>query len=192
MSARLIVITGGPGTGKTSLIEALAERGWASVPEAAIEVIGELNEEMGLERQKEWRHAHRGEFQGRVLARQRELEEAALASGESVVFLDRSRVDGLAYCRYFNENPPPELVRAAGEIRFDDVVWLEQLRTFPERAATGRTSDRTASIALGSEIATVYAELGFELLRLEDRPLAERTDLLLQQLGLPQAPVESI
>ena len=188
MSARLIVITGGPGTGKTSLIEALAERGWATVPEAAIEVIGELNAEMGLERQKEWRHANRSEFQARVLARQKTLEGAALDSEEPVAFLDRSRLDGLAYCRYFDEAPPAELVQAADEVRYDDVVWLEQLGVFPDRGATGRTSDRDASIALGDEIATVYEERGYELLRLPDGPLPDRVDRLLRELGLPDRP----
>lgn len=190
-SPRLVVVSGGPGTGKTSLIEELARRGFATVPEAAIEVIAELNRELGLEEQKRWRHAHRREFQERVLARQLELEQRAAASDAQVVFLDRSRIDGLAYCRHFDEEPPPELVRAAAGARYDDVVLLAQLATFPDRAGTGRTSDRAASVALGRVIERVYTELGYRPLVLPDAPLVERADDLLRKLDLPARPGES-
>jgi len=187
-SPRLVVVTGGPGTGKTSIIEALAARGFATVPEAAIEVIAELNAELGLEEQKRWRQEHRREFQERVLERQLALEERAAASDADVVFLDRSRIDGLAYCSHFGQELPDALRRAARAARYDDVVLLEQLATFPERSGTGRTSGREASIALGGAIETVYRELGYEPIWLADGTVAERTDELLRILGLPRGP----
>ena len=44
-----VVVTGGPGSGKTTLVEALAARVYATVPEAGIQVIEALNREPGLE-----------------------------------------------------------------------------------------------------------------------------------------------
>ena len=44
-----VVVTGGPGSGKTTLVEALGRRGYATVPEAAIQVIEAKNAELGVE-----------------------------------------------------------------------------------------------------------------------------------------------
>jgi predicted ATPase len=44
-----VVLTGGPHSGKTTLIEELRRRGQRVVPEAALALIEELNAAMGVE-----------------------------------------------------------------------------------------------------------------------------------------------
>ena len=51
LRARLIVLTGGSGVGKTTLVESLAARGYPIVPEAAMQVIDALNGLVGPEKQ---------------------------------------------------------------------------------------------------------------------------------------------
>ena len=183
----LVVITGGPASGKTTLVEAFAARGYATVPEAAIQVIAELNEELGLEEQKAWRLANRRAFQLRVLARQVELEGRALEmSAGRVVFLDRCRIDGLAYCRHFDEPAPEELVASVGEVHYDRVFLLDTLPVVEDRSATGRTSDRAASLAIRATIEEVYVELGYEPIRVPVAPVEERLDGIAEALGLPK------
>ena len=58
-----IVITGGPYSGKTTLIEELEDRGCNVLHEAAIELIKELNDKFGVAGQKAWREKHFSEFQ---------------------------------------------------------------------------------------------------------------------------------
>ena len=180
----MIVVTGGPGSGKTTLVEEMAKLGYATAPEAAIQVIAELNERLGVDEQKVWRREHRTEFQLSILRRQVEIEERLLEEAPEVAFLDRGRLDGLAYCRFFGEPVPEELARLAPQGRYDRVLLLDTLSRFEDRAATGRTSDRAQSIALQGALAEVYREAGFEPLTVPELPVPERVRFVLDALGL--------
>src|SRR5687767_4462428 len=94
-----VVVTGGPHSGKTTLLHALAERGCRTVPESALQVIDELNERFGVAGQVEWRKSNRLEFQEMIAARQLALEAAVDESDPRPVFFDRGLHDGLAYCK---------------------------------------------------------------------------------------------
>lgn len=176
---RLIVITGGPGSGKTTLIQALAARGHAIVPEAAIQVIEELNAERGVDGQRAWRRANLRAFQQRVLQCQERFEDEARASDAERVYLDRSRMDGLAYYRHFGETPPAELLASIDSVRYDAVFLLDTLAHFDERGASGRSSDRAESIALRDRLLQVYRDYGYEPVFVPERSIEERVEFVL-------------
>ena len=79
MTADFIVISGGPCSGKTTVIDALAERGHATIPEAATELIRDPAFD-------QLRTAPR-EFQLQVLLRQleNEIERCVALSGDADV-----------------------------------------------------------------------------------------------------------
>ncbi|MEX1024371.1 MAG: ATP-binding protein [Planctomycetota bacterium] len=180
-TTRRIAVTGGPGSGKTTLVAALAARGFRTVPEAAIEVIRELVAEHGNEGQREWRRKHGARFQARILARQTAAEEA-LGAEAGPVFLDRGRHDGLAYCRYRKDVPPDELLPALEGWRYDAVFLLATLTEFADRRATGRTSTRADSIGLGGTLAAVYAEFGMRPFVVPEASVEERVAIVLARL----------
>jgi predicted ATPase len=82
------VITGGPGIGKTTIIELLAMKGYKIVPEAARMIIEE--EKLVESDAVPWKNLQL--FQEKVAARQLELE--SVVKGD-VIFLDRGIIDGL-------------------------------------------------------------------------------------------------
>ena len=58
----VVVLTGGSGVGKTTLIDRLASLGFGTVPEAAMQVIDSLNTLLDPEQQLAWRSTHKTAF----------------------------------------------------------------------------------------------------------------------------------
>ncbi|MDF1799096.1 MAG: ATP-binding protein [Planctomycetota bacterium] len=176
-----VVITGGPCSGKTTVIEALAARGFRVVPEAAIEVIAELSERLGVEGQKRWRSEHREAFQVLIIEKQAVLEAAA-SGGVGPLFHDRGRLDGLGYCRAFGAPVPPEVEAGCRELPYDRVFLLDTLSDFDGRAATGRTSDRERSLMIRDELMRTYTEYGLPPVFVPETSVEERLELILADL----------
>lgn len=97
------VITGGPGTGKTVLIDLLAKRGHNTVPEAAKDIIDEgLAKGLRISDIRGDEHAWQAKILQRILA-----NEAATPT-EQLTFFDRGAQDGLAHLSYYNLTPRAE------------------------------------------------------------------------------------
>ncbi len=98
-----VVLTGGPCSGKTTLINALEKLNYSCLHEAALMVIKQLNNEMGVAEQEAWRKTHPLLFQQRIDQMQISLEKLSY-DPSSLFILDRSRIDTLAYIEYSHEN----------------------------------------------------------------------------------------
>jgi predicted ATPase len=180
--ARLVVVTGGPYSGKTTLVRALAGRGFATVPEAAIDVIGTLNDGMGLEEQRAWRRDHLLEFQQMVFELQVQREEA-LGPRPGTVFLDRGIADGIAYCENAGIEPPARFRDRAVASGYAHAFVLETLEGFETRSTTGRMSRREDSLRIGRLIAGAYRSIGVAVTLVGGLPVEQRLDLVLETLG---------
>ena len=126
-----IVLTGGPGSGKTRIATLLAERHperFVAVPEAATQIYALLNT-----RWDRLDAVGRRDVQRRIYNLQLEQEAALrnmLASTrrpDPVLILDRGTVDGSAYwpdgpADYWREL---RTTQAAELARYDVVIWLE-------------------------------------------------------------------
>jgi predicted ATPase len=123
---KLVVVTGGPGAGKTALLE-LARRHFCEhvvvLPEAASIVFGG-----GFPRRSDvaWTKA----AQRAIYHVQRELERAAVTDHPAVILCDRGTLDGVAYWPDGAESWAAELgtTIACEQARYSAVV---QLRTPP-------------------------------------------------------------
>jgi predicted ATPase len=180
-----VVITGGPGAGKTALVDALAQRGHATVPEAATLVLSELNERLGLEGQRAWRRENPAEFQVLVVRRQAKLEAEARPGTDGLVFLDRGWIDGLAYCRFFHVPFPPELNEPEGLGRYDRVFLLETLskESFQRVSHTGGLRDEDYSRTIQEVLESTYRQHGYEPIPVPEMPIQQRADLVLQHVS---------
>ena len=180
--------------GKTTLINRLDELGYATVPEAAMQVIDVLNGLIGPEQQLAWRTAHKAAF-GALLGAIAVAQEARAASSEaSVVFLDRSILDNLGYARVRGYDPPnfltasviSSVVARIRQVFVLDVLASNQAELEVRNAETGRATDPQGSRHVSSVMHDVYASLGCRTEWLPDLPVEQRLQRLLQESGAPR------
>ncbi|MBW2261310.1 MAG: ATP-binding protein [Deltaproteobacteria bacterium] len=181
--ARLVVVTGGPFSGKTTLVGVLAGRGFATVDEAAIDVIGTLNGTMGVQGQRSWRRSHPLEFQQMVFELQVHREEA-LEPHLGPVFLDRGIADGIAYCANAGIGHPSTFRDRAIASGYGHAFVLETLEGFETRGTTGRMSCREDSRRIAGLIADAYRSIGVPVTLVGRMPVEERLELVLGIAGV--------
>lgn len=183
--ADLIVVTGGSWSGKTSVINALADRGHQVLPEAAYEVIAELVQRHGMEGQIQWRRTHPVDFQRLISERQYAREGVARRSPSKFVFCDRGLLDGVAYCRLAGVDWPADLQAQAASAWYAHVFVMATLSDFDLRADTGRVHTEEDSIRAASLLYDTYRSQAADITRVPEAPGADRADLMLRTLGLP-------
>ena len=183
MASRLVVITGGPGSGKTSLVGYLGSMGYATVPEAAIQIIDERNQALGVPGQIAWRQRHPNEFQRLVVERQVALEAACRMAAGEFGFCDRGRPDALAYAALVGVELDRDIRALVEGQRYLQVFVLDTLACFEERPATGRTSDRQRSVRIRDLLEAAYRSLGYAPCRVPELSIADRASLVLSKLG---------
>jgi len=124
----LYVITGGPGTGKTSLINLLMENNIHVVPEAAARIIEEEKKAKKPEKERivPWNADKRQEFQKKVFEMHSDdLKKISPETEKS--FLDRSYIDNIAYHSYYGLTAKEEIIHAAKSCNYEKVYILDRL-----------------------------------------------------------------
>ena len=174
MNTKPFVITGGPGVGKTTVIEILRKRGYRVVDETAREII-EREMAKGSE-VLPWKDLQ--EFQAQVFLRQSEKENVVLDLSEPV-FLDRSIIDGYAYCVLGKVTPSPEIVHLSPG-RYAKVFLLDRL---PEYVTDGsRIEDHQFAKDIHAEIFKVYTDFGYEVVHVPVLEPEQRVDFIIKHL----------
>jgi predicted ATPase len=180
--AHLHVITGGPGSGKSTLIEALAARGFATMPEAGRAIIREEVATGGVA--LPW--ADRMAFAERMLAFEIKSYRAAATLNRPVVF-DRGVPDVVGYLRVSGLPVPPRIERAARDYRYHRKVfvaphWPEIFTNDAERKQAPDEAEAT-----WHAMVEVYSALGYELVELPRVPVAERVAFVCAAVASPDA-----
>jgi predicted ATPase len=174
----LFVITGGPGSGKSTLIAALAGRGFRTMPEAGRAII---QDQVGIGGQAlPW--SDRSGFAELMLSwEMRSYREALRLSGP--VIFDRAVPDVLGYLRLSNLPIPSHVERAARMFRYHPRVFIappwpeifgpdeERKQSFEEAQATYEAMTET------------YSGLGYDLVPLPLDSVEQRVECVLAAIG---------
>ncbi len=162
---RKFVLTGGPSTGKTTLVQALKQEGHQVMEEVARQIMeSEKINYMSLSRME------RMNFQIKVFIKQLELE--GRLSKQKAAFLDRGIPDCIAYCRLGGFDPPRELVEASKRNRYDKVFLLQMLPDYETDSI--RKEDAETARKIHNHIRDVYKELGYEVIEIPPVSVRER------------------
>lgn len=174
---QFFVLTGGPGSGKTTLIEALAAEGYATAPEAGRNIIQDQVTVGGAA--LPWRD--KTLFAELMLAW--ELRSHHTASGlTGPVFFDRGVLDTLAYLRLSGLAVPAHMEKAAEHFRYNRRVfiappWPEIFSQDAERKQDLDEAKRTFDA-----LADTYPRYGYELITLPRTSVEERLAFILEEL----------
>jgi predicted ATPase len=170
-------ITGGPSSGKTSVIEELAHRGYAIQNEVARELIEEcLRRGQLLTEIRD--PAHVQHLQRRILklklAREKGLDR------ETLVFTDRGTPDSIAYFRLAKMDTE-EAVVASKIFRYRAVFLFDRLTKFTKDGV--RVEDEQQALEIERMLEADYKALGYEVTRVPVLSIPERADFILRHLG---------
>jgi predicted ATPase len=174
-----VVLTGGPGSGKTSLLEALAQAGYEVEPEAGRAIIGEEQKRGG--EALPWRD--------RALFAQKMLDHDIAAHGRSrrngrLTFHDRGVPDVVGYLTLCKLPVSKEADQAARTLRYHPRVfiappWPEIFGQDAERRQDFEEAERTFAAMV-----RVYPNYGYELVELPKATIAERVAFVLDRIDL--------
>ncbi len=165
----MIVITGGPSVGKSTLINELRNTGFPVVPEQATEIIKEG---------KILPWENRDLFQREVLRRQIEAE-APYRNSRKTVFVDRGIFDGEAYYKC-DGLEPPKTFKELDDMHYSQVLLLEPLGVFVSDGI--RFENMEFTVRITKVLYDVYSERGFEVIRIPADSIANRMQLALDSI----------
>lgn len=179
LKPKIITITGGPGTGKTSVIKALMDSNHLCYDEISRQVTLKAREE-GID---QLFLTNPLLFSEKLLEGRTHQFLQAKKEKESVVFLDRGIPDVLAYMDYIDDTYPKAFIEACETHKYDAVFMLP-----PWEAIFTSDSERyenfSQSKIIHQHLAKTYKKFGYKLLEVPFGTVAERVNFILQTLDL--------
>jgi len=163
-----LIISGGPGSGKTAVINALAARGEMCCPEVSREIIREQTTRGGSA--VPWQNL---EAFARECSR-RMLSQLSTCGAARRTFLDRGLPDLIGYLRCAGCAVPEVLQTSAQHytpLVFVAPPWREIYVNDAERPQS-----YAQAVTLGDHIRRAYEELGFEIVDLARESVAARVE----------------
>ncbi len=174
-----IVLIGGPGTGKTSVLNELEKRGFYSMPE--------ISREVTLKAQKEGIDqlflAQPLLFSQLLLDGRIQQFIDAEKSKKELVFFDRGIPDVFAYMDYFKTTYPASFIEKSKQHRYDAVLlfspWKEIYISDNERYESFEQA-----VEIDLFLKKSYQKLGYKIIEIPFGSIAERTNYILNLLNI--------
>lgn len=169
------VVTGGPSTGKTTLLSELAKHGFTIVPEAARTLIdkaiqsGQTVESLRKDEQK---------FQEDVAQLKAEIEQNL--DPNTPTFFDRGMQDTIAYLEQNNLSIKPWVYDYMQHSSYKKVFILEPLSTFQKDYARTETSQFTTEIH--QKLIDAYSAYGMQPIIVPAMPVEQRVNFVLENV----------
>jgi predicted ATPase len=168
------VITGVPSSGKSTLIDQLADRGFQTVPEAGRQCV---ERELARGRTMDEIRENMAALQIAIKNRQLEVEHGLPA--DDLLFLDGAVPGCLAWSRAYGLNPN-EILAECFHHRYATVFILDPL---PFHKNGARNGDAPIVGFLDKWLARDYRSLGYQVVRVPVLSIHERLSFVLERLS---------
>lgn len=167
------VITGGPSSGKTTIVNELAKMGFITFPDAARVLI---DKEIKKGRLIEEIRKNEANFQKRILKTKIKTEEKAPKN--KIIFFDNAIPCSIAYYKSCGLDPK-EALRFCQKGRYKKVFFLEQ---FPFEKDYARTEDDIIVKKLNKFLKECYENLGYKLISIPIMSKERRVQRILKEI----------
>jgi predicted ATPase len=174
------ILMGGPGVGKTTLINRIKELNYATVQEAARDVI-QQEREMGLE--LSW---NRPGFRESIVELQIKRQEEAACLDALQVFFDRSPFDTMTYCLLNKVRPSERLISAVQGVLdshyYNNTVFLiENIGACTSDGIRSETEEE--SLIIQAAMRQTYDLLGFEIVHIVPGTIESRVNQIIRTVS---------
>ena len=173
----MFVVTGGPGSGKSSLIDAMTRRGFRTMPEAGRAIIQDQVRIGGPA--LPW--ADRAIFAELMLGWELRSYHEALAS-DAPVLMDRGIPDVVGYLTLCGLPVPAHIEVAAKIHPYNERVFLAPYWGAIFAQDAERKQDRQEAEATGRVMAETYTRLGYQIVELPLVGIEQRADVIAERL----------
>ncbi len=172
-----IVLIGGPGTGKTSVLNELKNRGYYCLDEVSRAVTLQAQKE-GIEQL----FLTKPLLFSEMLLEGRETQyQTAEQCTENLVFFDRGIPDVYAYLNYFKTDYPDFFIKKSKQYKYDIIFhfspWEKIHITDNERYETFENSKE-----IDKYLKKAYKSLGYNLINVPFDTIENRTDFIINSL----------
>lgn len=179
MNSRKIVITGGPGTGKSTLIKELTKRGHTCLEEISRQIILDAKKE-GVDQLFLTNPLLFSELL--LKGRQHQFDDA-LKLPSDFVFFDRGLPDVLAYMDYIGDQYPPSFTLSCEKALYDTVFILKPWETI-YTSDNERYESFEQALEIHDHLLNTYQQFNYELIDVPFGTIKMRTDFILKALNL--------
>ena len=167
------VITGGPSSGKTTVLQELSRLGYLIYPETARVFI---DQEMAKGKSLKEIRGNEAKFQREVLKAKIEVEKTA--PKDKIVFFDRAIPDSIAYYQISGLDPK-KVLKFCQEKTYRKIFFLEQL---PFENDYARTEDKKTIKNLNKLLRGGYKNLGYSVINIPAIPVKGRVKKILIEI----------
>lgn len=169
-----IIITGGPGTGKSSLLAALEQKGYSCFPEVSRIIIAEQQAEGG----DLFPWGNMAAFAEECFSR---MQQQLAKSPVGISFFDRGIPDIAAYMQRYGLSVPSEYLNVADVYSSSVLIcppWLEIFKNDPQRPETYEET-----CLLHRHLVETYTSLGFSIVEMPKISIEERALWVAKRFG---------
>jgi predicted ATPase len=177
MNKEIIVLIGGPSSGKTTLIEALKTRGYTCYPEVSREVIKKAQEQ-GIEQLFLEKPLLFSEL---ILESRKKQFKQAQQEAAKFVFLDRGIPDVLAYMHYIGDSYPSFFNQACIDYKYSSIFVLPPWKEIYVSDAE-RYENYEQAVLIYDHLMETYKKYGYTITEVPKDSVENRIDFIMKNL----------